>query len=113
MKPVQRNELTHAVPLDGRGRRTNRTLLSIRARGTLLRMAAAYFPASSERETARRLHAALSRFHGGRWRRDRTLAVCPPQYLGSVQQIFFAIFTMHDHVPSDRVVRQALAQARR
>ena len=113
MKPHPASAFADAVPVDGRGRRSNHTMILIRARATLLRMAATYFPASSDRESAHRLRAALSQYHSGRWRRDRTLAACPPQYADSYRMVFFAIFTMHDHVPGDRVVRAALAARNR
>ncbi len=94
MKPLRPTAFVDAEPVDGRGRRSKHTMSLIRARGTLLRMAAMYFPASSDRERAHRLRAALSRYHGGRWRRDRTLAACPAQSAGSYREIFFC--DLHD-----------------
>jgi hypothetical protein len=67
--PVQRIGLTHAVPVDGRGHRTNRTLLLIRARDVLLTESARFFPAGSDRETARQLLDALKIYAAGRWQR--------------------------------------------
>jgi hypothetical protein len=99
-----------AAPIDGRGRRTNHTLLLIRAREILLMEAARHFPAASDRETARQLLDALKIYAAGRWQRD-SAARCPPQY-ADYRLLFFAILRLHDHIPCDRVVRTAVARAR-
>jgi hypothetical protein len=109
MKQMQRIELTHAEPVDGRGRRSSHTLLLIRARDILLMESARFFPACSDRETARQLLAALKTYSAGRWRRDAALALCPPQYAGTYRLFFWAVLKLHDHVPCDRAVRAALA----
>jgi hypothetical protein len=111
-KPLQPIELTHALPLDGRGRRSNHTLLLIKARDVLLMESARFFPAASERETARQLLDALKTYSAGRWRRDAVLAPLPPQYVGTYRMLFWAILKLHDHVPCDRVIRAAVARAR-
>ena len=109
MKPVRTADLTNAVPVDGRGRRSNHTVLLIKARDVLLSEAARYFPSPSDRETARRLRKALLTYSVGRWRRDYCLSHPPPQYAGTYRLLFWAIFKLHDHVPCDRAVRTALA----
>jgi hypothetical protein len=108
---VQRIGLTPAVPVDGRGRRSNHTLLLIRARDILLMESARFFPSGSDRETARQLLAALKTYSAGRWRSDAALALCPPQYAGTYRLLFWAILKVHDHVPCDRAIRTALARA--
>ncbi|WP_166299778.1 hypothetical protein [Bradyrhizobium sp. 2S1] len=105
MKPV-----TNAEPADYRGKRYDHTLRMIRARDILLEMAAGYFPSDSNRETARKLLDALKVYRNGRWDRDRA-APCPPQYAG-YRLLFWALLTLHDHIPCDRMVRAAAARAR-
>jgi hypothetical protein len=110
--PVQRIGLTHAVPVDGRGHRTNHTLLLIRARDVLLTECARFFPAGSDRETARQLLDALKLYAAGRWQRDSACEACPPQYAGTYRLLFWAILKLHDHLPCDRVIRAGVARAR-
>jgi hypothetical protein len=110
MKQVQRIELTHAVPVDGRGRRSNHTLLLIRARDLLVVEAARYFPSPSDRETARQLRKALMTYSSGRWRRDCSLSDCPPQYAGTYRMLFWVIFKLHDAIPGERTIRAILSQ---
>jgi hypothetical protein len=112
MKPVRTIEVTHAAPVDGRGHRTNHTLLLIRARDVLLVEAARYFPSDSDRETARQLLDALKIYAAGRWQRDSASEACPAQYAGTYRLLFWALLKLHDHVPCDRVVRAAAARAR-
>jgi hypothetical protein len=75
-------------------------------------MAAAYFPSSSDRETARLLLDALEIYTAGRWRRDAALERCPPQYAGTHRLLFWAMLRLHAHVPFNRVVRAAVARSR-
>ncbi|MET4152011.1 hypothetical protein AB7Z32_33960 [Bradyrhizobium sp. 482_C4_N1_1] len=111
MKPV-RPSAFDAAPADYRGKRYNHTLRLIRARDILLVMAAAYFPSSSNRETARLLLDALTIYAAGRWQRDRAIEACPPQYAGTYRLLFWAILKLHDRLPCDRIVRAAVARAR-
>jgi hypothetical protein len=113
MKQVPTADLTHATPLAGRGRRTRHTMLLIRTRGLLLAEATRYFPSDSDRETARRLRDALKTYSNGRWRRDCNAETCPPQYAGSYRLLFWAILKLHDHVPSERLIRYVLARSDR
>ena len=54
------------------------TLAQVAARDGVLREAAQKFwPDATEAERARQLCSALSRYHGGRWQRDRAAADCP------------------------------------
>ena len=109
------HEAAHAFAdavLDGRGRRSNHTLLLIRARDILLMESARFFPACSDRETARQLLAALKTYSAGRWRRDAALALCPPQYAGTYRLLFWAVLKLHDRVHVVQTVRTAAALAR-
>ena len=111
MKQVFPPNLTKAEPADYRGKRYDHTLRLIRARDILLMEASRCFPSGSDRETARKLLDALKVYRNGRWDRDRA-APCPPQYAGTYRLLFRALLTLHDHIPSDRVVRTAVARAR-
>jgi hypothetical protein len=110
MKPQRPSIFADAV-VDGRGHRSNETLLRLDERDRYLIEAARFFPACSDRETARQLLTALKTYSAGRWRRDAVLALCPPQYAGTYRRLFWAILKLHDHVPCDRAVRTALARA--
>ncbi|UGY28181.1 hypothetical protein HU675_0016250 [Bradyrhizobium septentrionale] len=102
--------MKHDPPVDYRGKRYDHTLLLIRARDILLMEAARYFPSGSARETAKKILDALKVYRNGRWNRDR-VAPSPPEY-ADYRLLFFAILTLHDHLPCDRVVRAAVARAR-
>ena len=80
----------------GPGRRTPATMLLIDERDKLLIEAAKFFPGCSDREIARRLHAALSRYRGGRWRRDRAEALCPVQHRGKLVQTMWCLLKVSD-----------------
>ena len=69
--------LHHPLVADGRGHRSPQTLQQISERDTLLREAARFYPGASDREVARRLRVALSRYQTGRWRRSRADLSCP------------------------------------
>jgi hypothetical protein len=108
MKQVRRIELSQAAPLDGRGHRTPQTQLLIDERDKLLIKAAQFFPGCSDREIARQLHAALSTYRNGRWRRDRAEYTCPPQHRGKLVEVLWMILRTRDHVPSEMTIRRAL-----
>jgi hypothetical protein len=108
MKRVRTIELTHAVPLDGRGHRSPQTMLLINERDRYLIEAAKFFPGASDREIARLLHAALSTYRDGRFRRDRELSTCPVQHKGKLMQVMWMILKTRDHVPSEMTIRRAL-----
>jgi hypothetical protein len=112
MKPVRATAFEDAAPADYRGKRYDHTLLLIRARDILLMEAARYFPAASDRESARQLLDALKIYSNGRWQRDSVREACPPQYAGTYRLLFWAILKLHDHLPCDRVIRAAVARAR-
>jgi hypothetical protein len=105
MMKLERIEL----PLDGRGRRSNETRLRIDECATLQREGARFFAAASDREIARRLHQALSRYATGAWRRERTCDVCPVRHRGKVTAALWMILKTRDAIPSDRTIRRTLA----
>ena len=102
MKPIR-----HPLVV-GPGHRTPQTMLLLDERGKLLVEAARFFPGCSDREIARRLHGALSTYRNGRWRRDRTEALCPMQHRGKLLQIMWMILKVHDHLPPTMTIRRAL-----
>ena len=93
---------------DRRGRRSDATLQAIATRNGLLLEAPRHFPALSDREIARRLHTALARYHGGRWRRSRIDPVCPHEP-GTLAATLWAILRCRDHIVSERLIRAVLA----
>jgi hypothetical protein len=109
VKAVHAADLTHAVPLDRRGQRSPADVLSRTIRGHLLRTAAKFFPGSSDREIARQLRTALSRYREGAWRRDRAEMRCPVRLRGSVSELFWQLLKARDAIPGDRTIRAALA----
>jgi hypothetical protein len=107
MKPVQPDELLHSVPVDGRGRTSPAEQSLIDERTILLRRASQFFP-GHQRETARQIHARLSIYRNGRWRRDRSAERCPPQHRGRPEEIWWLISKCHDHTPSEMTIRRSL-----
>ena len=66
MKRVRTIELTHAVSLDGRGHRSNQTLLYLSERDNFLRVARDRFCVGmSDRAAAAMLHVKLARYRDG------------------------------------------------
>ena len=72
--------------------------------------AARFYP-GSDREMPRRLRAALSIYRDGRWRRDRSEALCPPRLAGRLDALLWMILKVRDHVP-DELTYQGGAVAR-
>lgn len=111
MKQQRASVFDDAVPVDGRGKRSNETLLRIDERDVYLIEAAKFFPgAASDREVARQLRIALLRYCAGAWRRDSAEALCPMRYAGTVKAALWKTLKALDHVPGDRTIRTALAQ---
>ena len=112
MRPVRASAFRDAVPLDRRGHRSAATLDAINLRNELLLEAARrFFAGASDREAARQLRAALSRYREGRWRRDRSEATCPPRHLGRLDEMLWMILKVRDHVPpSERLIRLVLSR---
>jgi hypothetical protein len=110
VKAVRTIEITQAVPLDGRGRRTRQTELTISERNRYLREAAQFFPGLSHRETAHRVHTAIATYQSGRWRRDCTEATCPVQHNGGLVQVMWMLLKVRDATPSMEAIRKLLAR---
>jgi hypothetical protein len=107
---VQRIGLTHAVPVDGRGRRTPQTQLLIDERDKLLTEAARFFPGASDRQIARRLRIALMRYRNGRWRRDGSEATCAVQHCGKLMQMLWCLLKTRDAIPGERTISAVLSR---
>jgi hypothetical protein len=115
MKQVRTIELTHAVPLDGRGHRSNQTLLYLSERDNFLRAARDRFLIGmSDRAAAAVLHVRLARYREGAWRRDRVNATieptCPARYRGTITEWLWCVLRTRDHLPSERTVRAVLGR---
>jgi hypothetical protein len=54
---------------------------------------------------------ALLRYQTGRWQRERTEALCPPQHAGRLDALLWAILKVRDAVPSERLIRMELSRA--
>ena len=88
---VQRR-VTHAVPIDRRGRRTPLTLLHLSVRDHFLRAAAdIYCTGMSDRTAAAWLHKKLARYRECAWRRDRVEEQCPPRLVGRVNGLMWCV----------------------
>jgi hypothetical protein len=100
MKPQRASAFAVAVPLDGRGRRTPQTLLLIHERDALLVEAARFYPGLSQRETARLIRVALSRYQTGRWQGERADLTCPAQHAGKLTAVLWMLLRVRDYVPA-------------
>ena len=111
--PIRHSNLEIVAPVERSGRRTPQTLLLLDERDKLLFEAARFYPGASDREVARRLRTALSRYRAGRWERgDRTEPLCPLRHRGTITELLWMILKVHDHLPSDRTIRRALPGSR-
>jgi hypothetical protein len=111
MKPLRPTDLTHAEPVDGRGRGTPATRLLIDERDALLIEAAKFYPGASDREIARQIRIAVSRYRDGRWRRDSSEATCPVQHRGKLTAVLWAILKVRDAPPpSVRTITAVLSR---
>ncbi|QHO78204.1 hypothetical protein ACH79_42115 [Bradyrhizobium sp. CCBAU 051011] len=63
----------------------------------------------SERSAAAELHRELARYSALAWRRDRTEVQCPARHVGRITEACWSILKLRDQVPSERVIRRALA----
>jgi hypothetical protein len=98
-----------AAPVDGRGRRSNQTLLALSERDRYLRAAAdCYCTGMSGRQAAKMLHTKLARFREGAWRRDRSEALCPARHRGTIAELLWCVLKVADRVPSEMTIRRAL-----
>jgi hypothetical protein len=100
------------MPIDGRGRRSNETLLRLDERNRYLIEAARFFRSPSDREVARQLRIAPLRYRAGAWRRDSAEALCPVRYAGTVKAALWKTLKARDATPpADRTIRALLARA--
>jgi hypothetical protein len=83
-------------------------MLLLDERDRYLVEAARCYPGCSDREIARRLHVALSRYRDGRWRRDQSELTCPSQHAGKLTAVLWMLLRVRDHVPSEVTIRRAL-----
>jgi len=112
MKPVRTIELTHAVPIDGRGHRLPLTLLHLSVRDHFLRAAAdIYCTGMSDRAAAEWLHKKLARYRECAWRRDRVEQLCPPRLAGRVEAMAWCVLKCSDRLVSTRLIRLVLARS--
>ena len=65
------------------------------------------WPSPNVSENARQFRAALSHYHGGRWRRDRFSTKCPPE-LDPLHQQLWQLLKLHDRVLSEVSLRRIL-----
>lgn len=94
----------------GRGKRLPETLASIELRNELLREARRrFFPYCPEREAAREIASALSRFQSSAWIRERCLEVCPERHRGRLGELLWTLLHVRDHVPSFATIRNAIS----
>lgn len=106
---LRQADLATAAPTGAPGHRSPQTLAALAERAALLRKAAdRFFPGASQREAARRLREAMSRYREGRWRRERTEPQCPVRHDEKVTALFWQLLRLHDAVPSISTIRRAL-----
>jgi hypothetical protein len=109
---VQRIGLTHAVRIDGRGRRTPLTVLRLSVRDHFLQAAAdIYCTGMSDRAAAAWLHKRLARYRECAWRRDRALGECPPRLAGRINAVMWCVLKCSDRLVSERLIRAVLSRS--
>lgn len=110
MKPVRTADLTNVVPVDGRGKRSNETLLRIDERGHFFREAARRCCVGMRnRPAAAFLRTKLARYREGAWRRDRVEALCPARHRGTVTEMLWCVLKVSGRLVSERTIRRTLS----
>lgn len=112
MKPVSPRDLVYAEPLrldDDVVRRLTPTKLAKLYRSVALCRAAAFVVGPSQRETARKLHEAFTRYREGAWRRERFEATCPARRVGRIEECLWDALKARDASVSEITVRRALS----
>ena len=99
----------HPLLPAGPGHRLRSTLDAIDRRNALLVDAGRRFFFGSDREIARRLHAAILRYQTGAWRRSRSDLTCRHQ-VGRLDAVLWQLLRLHDRTPSERLIRMALSR---
>lgn len=110
MKTVRAIDMTHATPIDGRGRRTNELLMRLDERDRYLIEAARFYPGLSHREVARQVRIAVLRYKTGRWRRTGSELRCPHDG-ERLDALLWCLLRVRDRVPSERLIRSVLADS--
>jgi len=112
MKPLRALAFADAGPIDGRGKRSNQTLLRLSKRDHLLCEAARRFCAGmSDRAAGALLHARLARYRAGAWRRDRSEALCPQRLAGRLDAMMWMVLKVSDRLVSERLIRLVLSRS--
>lgn len=102
-------ELLGQERVDGRGRRSLDTRVAILVRdATIAEAALRFYPLMSSVAAARVLHAGLSRYQSGAWRRHRTEENMPARLAGRVEGMYWFVLKMRDALPSERTIRAAI-----
>jgi hypothetical protein len=100
--------IAFAAPVDGRGRRSNETLLRLDELDKLLvEIACRFYPGVSHRETAHRLRRSWLLYQQGRWRRT-CAELKPPHDPRSLDAALWHLLWIRDYVPSEMTIRRAL-----
>ncbi|WP_036053937.1 hypothetical protein [Bradyrhizobium sp. URHD0069] len=111
MRPHRATAFAHAVPVDGRGRRTPLTLLHLSVRDHFLRAAAdIYCTGMSDRAAAAVLRTKLARYREGAWRREASEPSMPPRLAGRLDGLLWCVLKVRDRLVSERLIRAVLAQ---
>jgi hypothetical protein len=109
MLMIRTTPLDDATVVDRRGRRRPETLEAIEVRNRLLIDAAStHMPGRSSRAAAHKLHAVLSRYREGAWRRERTSESVPLRHQGRIEEVCWSILKLRDVVPAERTIRAAI-----
>jgi hypothetical protein len=111
MKPVRPSIFADATPVDGRGRRTNETLLRLDERDKLLiEIARRFYPGLSHLEAAHRVRSRLLVYRSGRWRRS-CLDLRSPHPPEKIETLLWCLLKSRDAIPAARSIRAVLARA--
>jgi hypothetical protein len=112
MKQVCIIDLTHAAPVDRRGKRTPETLQALARRDALLHEARARFCAGlTHHQAAELLHTKLRRYQTSAWRRERGAEQCPSRLAGREGALLWQILRAHDHVLGAPMIAKILSRA--
>jgi hypothetical protein len=111
MKPHRPSAFAGAVPIDGRGRRSNETLLRLDERNKMLiEIAHRFYGGLSHLEAAHRLRSRLLIYRSGRWQRS-CLDLRSPHPPEKIETLLWSLLKSRDAIPSVRSIRAVLARA--
>ena len=104
---IARIRHANVAPVDQRGHRLPEALVALDQRDMLIREAVAmFYPGSSHREAARRLHGALDLYRCTAWLRERGERECPSRHAGRLTGHLWRILNISAHVPSEALIRK-------